>query len=165
MKKAFFYLFVFSFLFNIYQYVNANKIHKGKEKELEISHKRIETVRDSLKINEKNLMEANYFSIVQNEEAQDYFKDYDFDEVMAKVEAELMALNHQPNGNPLVPYAPVDGNKFILNKAKVINHRWIIADFYSGKLHGEVLIKYFFKADAPTEFNTIETVLYTSTSN
>ncbi|WP_430613095.1 hydrolase [Flavobacterium sp. JP2137] len=165
MKKIFFYLFVFSFLFNVYQYVNANKIYEGKEKELDISHKRIDIIRDSLKSGEQRLMDANYFSVVQNEEAQDYFKDYDFEEVMGKVEAELMALNHQPNGNPLVPYAPIDGNKFILNKAKVINHRWIIADFYSGKLHGEVLIKYFFKADSPTEFNTIETVLYTSTTN
>jgi len=45
---------------------------------------------------------------------------------------------------------------------KFINHRWIIADFYSGAVHGEVLIKYFYDPEKPTNFSTIETVLYTT---
>jgi hypothetical protein len=36
----------------------------------------------------------------------------------------------------------------------------LIAEFSNGDLWGQILVKYFVSADKPTEFETIETVLY-----
>ena len=43
---------------------------------------------------------------------------------------------------------------------KIINHRWIIADYSNGELWGEVLIKYFINEDQSISFETIESYLY-----
>ena len=71
-----------------------------------------------------------------------------------------ISLNANKNGNPLVPYEPIDGNPFLINTSKVLNHRWIIAEFSCGDLWGQVLIKYFVSEGKPTDFETVETVLY-----
>lgn len=133
-----------------------------EEKKLDIAHKRIDIVRDSLKQATKEFNEANYFSIEYNNDAQEYFNYKNIDRSLALIKEEILALNHQENGNPLVPYGVMNGNKCIINKIKILNHRWIVADFYAGDLHGEVMIKYIYTEGKPTEFKTIETVLYTA---
>ena len=50
--------------------------------------------------------------------------------------------------------------KFIINKVKILNHRWIIADFSDGEYWGEVLIKYFVNEDETISFETFESLLY-----
>jgi hypothetical protein len=62
-----------------------------------------------------------------------------------------------------VPYEPINGNKFIISKIKILNHRWIIADFYSGSARGEVLLKYFYNEDKPTDFERIDAILFANT--
>jgi hypothetical protein len=44
-----------------------------------------------------------------------------------------MDLNANPKGNPYVGQDQIGANKFIINKVKVLNHRWIIADFSDGE--------------------------------
>jgi hypothetical protein len=46
----------------------------------------------------------------------------------------------QTQGNPYVGQDKIGENKFIINKVKILNHRWIIADFSEGYLGGEVLL-------------------------
>lgn len=133
---------------------------KMEEKRVEIAHKRIAIVRDSLKQVTKEYNDANYFSLDYNENAQEYFNYDSIEQEVSTIREEVLALNHQEKGNPLVPYGVINGQKCIINKMKFINHRWIVADFYAGAIHGEVLIKYFFTEGKPTEFSTIETVLY-----
>ena len=72
----------------------------------------------------------------------------------------MIVLNENKNGNQLVPYEPIDGKSFIVNTSKILNHRWLIAEFSNGDLWGQILVKYFVSADRPTEFETVETVLY-----
>ncbi len=158
--KAFFYLFLFSIVIMVLFYANNKNMYKMEEKKIEIAHKRIDIVRDSLKQVVKEYDEANYFSLENNEDAQEYFDYKRIDENLVQIKEEILALNHQANGNPLVPYGKINEDKCIINKVKIINHRWIIADFYAGAIHGEVLIKYFFSEDKPTEFKTIDTILY-----
>ena len=165
MKKVIFCLLVLSVFYNVYQYVNANSIFEGKEQEFDVIKKRVSIVRDSVHLLQKDLIDADYFSLNQNEAAQEYFPVNDYEASVQKIHNEILALNHQEKGNPLVPYGPVDGNKFIINKIKILNHRWIIADFYAGRVKGELLIQYFISDDSPTEFNTLETVLYPSSNN
>ncbi|MDR2221599.1 MAG: hydrolase [Flavobacteriaceae bacterium] len=158
--KVFFYLFLFSILIIALLFNTNRNMTKMEEKRIEIAHKRIAIVRDSLKQVVKEYNEANYFALESNENAQDYFNYQTIDQEVATIREEILALNHQPNGNPLVPYGVMDGEKCVINKMKFINHRWIVADFYAGAIHGEVLIKYFFKEGKPTELSTIETILY-----
>ena len=42
----------------------------------------------------------------------------------------------------------------------MLNHRWIIAEYSNSNLWGQVLIKYFYNDDKPTDFETVETIMY-----
>lgn len=159
-SKVFFYLFVFSMLIIALLFNSNRNMKKFEERRIESAHKRIAIVRDSLKQVIKEHKDLNYFSLDFNENAQEYFNYLTFDQDISKIKEEVLALNHQPNGNSLVPYGVINGEKCVINTVKFLNHRWIIADFYAGPVHGEVLIKYFFSKEKPTEFSTVETVLY-----
>lgn len=163
MKKAILYLFILSLLFNIFQFMNSTKILKTQEKELESAKTRIGKVRDSLNILREEKNDSDYFSLDFDDDAQEYFSQYDVTQVAAKVKEDLVTLNDDKTGNRLIPYGPIDGNKFFINKIKILNHRWIIADFYSGSVRGQILIKYFYNADKPTDFERIETILFSNT--
>ena len=45
-------------------------------------------------------------------------------------------------------------------KVKVLNHRWIIADFSDGEIWGEVLLKYFVNDDNSISFEVNQSLLY-----
>lgn len=158
MKNTFMYLFIFSLLINVFLYVNSNKILKAKDAEFvraKESLTKANVAIDSLKA-------SDYFSIETDQDAQDYFynKNLDYPTVMAKINEDLNSLNTNKNGNKLVPYDPIEGKAFMINKAKMLNHRWIIAEYSNSNLWGQVLIKYFHNDDKPTDFETIETIMY-----
>jgi hypothetical protein len=50
--------------------------------------------------------------------------------------------------------------KFIVNKIKVLNHRWLIADYSNGVLWGEVLLKYFVNDDETISFEIMDSYIY-----
>jgi len=131
---------------------------EAKETEISVVKERLNIARDSI----VNLKTNDYFSIENDQEAQDYFynKNLDYPKVVAIVEEDLASLNANKNGNKLVPYEPIDGKIFIINKVKVLNHRWIIAEYSNANLWGQILIKYFYNEDKPTDFETVETVVY-----
>ncbi|NHN24826.1 hydrolase [Flavobacterium jejuense] len=158
MKNTFLYLFILSLLLNIFQYVNSNKILDAKEEQVQLTKERLKIARDSISIVGYN----DYFDIEKDQDAQDYFysNNLDYLKVMQKVNEDILDLNTKPNGNPLIPYEPIDGKNFIINKAKVLNHRWIIAEFSNTELWGQILVKYFHNEDKPTDFETVETILY-----
>jgi hypothetical protein len=158
MKNTFLYLFILAVLFNVYQYVNSNKILDAKENEVVKIKERLTIARDSI----NNAMYNDYFDIGKDQDAQDYFfnKNMDYEKVMEKVNEDLVGLNTQPKGNSLIPYEPMDGKNFIVNKAKILNHRWIIAEFSNGDFWGQILVKYFHNTDKSTDFETVETILY-----
>ncbi|MHC5202307.1 hydrolase [Myroides sp. LJL119] len=134
---------------------------KSAQKKVDIAHQRIEIVRDSVKLLQNELDLANYFTLLNNDDAQQYFNYRTIDEDLKIIEQEIFELNHQKAGNTLVPYQGIDGNKCIINKIHFLNHRWIIADFYAGDQKGEVLIKYIYQKDKPTVLETVQSVLYT----
>lgn len=158
MKNVILYALIFSLLFNVFQYVNSTKILDAKDKE-------VLKVKDHLKISRDSvasLANANYFALESDEDAQEYFysNNLDYQKVAVKVKEDLMILNENKNGNKLVPYEPIDGKPFLINTSKVLNHRWIIAEFSCGDLWGQILVKYFVSEGKPTDFETVETVLY-----
>ena len=158
MKNVILYALIFSLLFNVFQYVNSTKILDAKDKEVLKVKANLKTSRDSV----ATLANANYFALESDEDAQEYFfsNNLDYQKVAIKVKEDLISLNANKNGNPLVPYEPIDGNPFLINTSKVLNHRWIIAEYSNGDLWGQILIKYFVAEGKPTDFETVETVLY-----
>ncbi|MDN3706729.1 hypothetical protein QW060_20485 [Myroides ceti] len=159
MKNVFLYLFVFSLLINVFLYVNDSKILKSQETELAQTKTKTTQLKDSLKLYKNMYDEASYFSIDENENAQKTFKEYKYDEAMQKVLHDLTILNTQEGGNPLLPVAS-DGSKTIVHKASVLNHKWIILDYYNDTYTGEMLVEYTFDPNKFTEFKTISNTVY-----
>lgn len=147
MKHFLYGFFVFSALF-----ISCNKSQVSREDSDQI------TIKDSLELYKKLYAEAAYFSIDQNENAQNEFSPNQVENVMSKVVQDFAALNQQEGGNPLLPQNLGSTSK--VNRMSVINHKWLIVDFYSDSFVGEVLIRYDFVPNETTEFTVIDTVIY-----
>ena len=161
-KSILLYLFILALLFNVFTYMYYSK-QVNFEKE---SYKKLDTkLRDSLNLVVNQLDDANYFSLETNQNAQEYFANdsgefISHEKLIPFVKEKLMEFNSMPEGNPYVGFDKMGAQKFIINKAKVLNHRWIIAEFSDGTLWGEVIIKYFINEDKTVSFEVAETVLH-----
>lgn len=155
-KSLFLYLFIIAVLFNVFTYA-----YFSKQLEFEKSNAKTEVVKDSVAA---PTQEPNYFSLANNQNAQNYFanaeKALDHTKVIADVSDALIAANDNPAGNPYTGQEIMDGHKFIINKMEVLNHRWIIADYSNGDLWGDVLLKYFINDDGSVTFEVVQSVLY-----
>lgn len=166
-KSLFLYLFIIAVLMNIFTYMYFSKRTNFEETH---SSKTISKFKDSLDVMGNKLSDADYFSLENNQNAQTYFDNSEiktypsYHDLAETVKAKLIALNDDPNGNPYVGQAQLGGQKFIINKAKVLNHRWIIADFSDGNYWGEVLLKYFINPDDTVSFEIIQSVIYQKTT-
>ncbi len=157
------YLFIIVLLLNVFTYMYFSK---------EVAFEKDKSSRTEAKLNKDldavktKLADANYFSLEKNENAQNYFnpdnatKTIQIEKLIPVVTEKLLDLNANPKGNPYVGQDQIGANKFIINKVKILNHRWIIADFSDGEYWGEVLIKYFVNEDETISFETFESLLY-----
>lgn len=155
------YGLVFSVLINIFQFVNSNNIINRYDDLVTVNKKELNKAKDSI----LKLVENDKFSLDNNEYAQEYYFEHDLKKLKAKVKEDLMAFNSDKRGNKYVSYDQIGDNPFLINSVKILNHRWIIANFSDGKVWGEVLIKYFHNTDKPTDFETVETLIYQETLN
>jgi hypothetical protein len=157
------YGFILAVLFNIYTYMFLSKEVKfEQDKSAKIANK----LRDSIKTVALKLDDANYFSLAKNENAQNYFeasnpnKTILIDQLIPVVIEKLLDFNDDPKGNPYTGQDRIGANKFVINKVRILNHRWIIADFSDGEYWGEVLIKYFVNTDDTIAFEVNQSILY-----
>jgi hypothetical protein len=116
--------------------------------------------KDSTLVMYNNLVDADYFSLEQNDFAQDYLINYNISELIPKVKDALMEYNTQPNGNPYIDQPPMNDKKFIVNKIKLLNHRWLIANYSNGEIWGELIAKYFVNENGTITFQTMESIIY-----
>jgi hypothetical protein len=162
-KSLLLYLFVLAVLFNVFTYAFFTKDQKFEK---ERSENLVKKIRDSLNVSQNDLLDANYFSLETNQNAQDYFEDkqtgefLDYRKLIPFVKDQLVSFNDLPEGNPYTGFEKLSERKFIINKAKFLNHRWIIADFNDGTNWGEAIIKYFINEDKTVSFEVAETVIY-----
>lgn len=146
-------------LINIFQYVNSSKVLKDQEGRIDATKNLLKTSRDSV----AKLLEENQFSLDLNEDAKEYYAEQDWKSIKAKVVEDLMNTNTEKGPHRLISYEATHSDKFLINSIKVLNHRWIIANYSDGKGWGEVLIKYFHNQDKPTDFETVDVLFYTHT--
>lgn len=164
MKKSFLlYLFILVLLMNVFTYMYFSKELDFEQKKYANLEKRM---KENLEKDTALLADANYFSLAKNENAQNYFnpdtatKTIQVEKLIPFVTEKLMDLNANPKGNPYIGQDQIGANKFIINKVRILNHRWIIADFSDGEYWGEVLLKYFINEDESVSFETIQSLLY-----
>lgn len=162
-KSLFLYLFILAVLMNVFTYMYFSKEIAFQKMKKETSTKRFA---DSLALVSEKLTDANYFALENNQNAQNYFENtttgkyIPYEKLIPYVKEKLLDLNDNPKGNPYTGQDQLGAQKFIINKIKVLNHRWIIADYSDGEYWGEVLLKYFINEDESVSFEIIQSVLY-----
>jgi hypothetical protein len=156
-KSLLLYAFILSMIMNVFIYMYFSK-------QTDFEKQQHEKTKIKLDASEQKIASANYFSLAYNENAQNYFdsgnKPLDYQKLIPIVTEKLMSFNDDPKGNKYVDQDKISEQKFIVNKAQLLNHRWIIADFSDGKYWGECLLKYFVDDNENVEFETVTTLLY-----
>ena len=156
--KIFIYLFAFTALILVFQLVNSSKVVKYQAEIIAEKVARIDTLKVSLENISSKYDDDVYFSLDQNDEAKAFYPDNDPAEIIQWVKDKIYESNTAKGDNPLVIYS-VDSRKFLINKIKVLNHKWVIADFSDGTDWGEILIEYSIIGEE-VKLNVLDQLLY-----
>lgn len=160
-NKIFLYLFIFTLIFTIFIYINDKKILDSRDENISQLEERVgEADLQNEKLKEENFR-LSYFSLENNEEAISYFEQRGIDaaELERKIEDAIISRNRANEDNDLIPFEGMEGSMRI-NKVKVLNHKWIIADFTDGKYWGELFITYDLDEQNNLQLNTEKSFLY-----
>ncbi|MDO6853196.1 hydrolase [Cellulophaga lytica] len=158
-KYLYLYLFIFAALIALYQFVSANKMIDATNTKFAKLQTKIETLEDSIQKATIKELDLKYFLLENNDDALTNFDHLKLENPTRYIEDKLIETNEAKGDNPLVPYEGMEGD-FKINKIKVLNHKWIIADFSDGKYWGELLIKYDLKDDLGVDFTMMDHLLY-----
>ncbi|GAA4969597.1 hydrolase [Algibacter aquimarinus] len=161
-QRIFMYLFVFSVLLILFQYVNSKRVFEDMNNNLGKYKAQTQTYKDSIVYLQNEIQELSHFNLSRNEDAISYFEDsgYDVSKLIPLIKDKLYELNLQKSNNPLIPYSSSEGRKMLVNTVKILNHRWIIADFSDGEYWGEIFLTYFINEDETVDFELAESFLY-----
>lgn len=160
-SKIFIYLFIFTLMFTIFIYVNDKKILDSRDAQIENLESKLSRAETQMEELHSANNELAYFSLSNNEEALTYFENRGINALeleMALVD-EIVGRNRANEGNDLVPFDGMNGVMRI-NKVKVLNHKWIIADFTDGTYWGELFIAYDIDDENNLKLNTERSFLY-----
>lgn len=160
-SKIFIYLFIFTLMFTIFIYVNDKKILDSRDAQIENLGSKLARAEADLEELQSQNNELSYFSLAKNEEAMTYFENQgiNVEELERVLVDEIVGRNRANEGNDLIPFEGMNGVMRI-NKVKVLNHRWIIADFTDGTYWGELFISYDINEDRNLKLNTERSFLY-----
>lgn len=120
----------------------------------------VRTLENSLQEAELKVLEMQYFSLENNDDALAYYEHLNLENASRYISDKLLETNESKGDNPLIPYEGME-NDFKINKIKILNHKWILADFSDGKYWGELLIGYELKDDLGVDFTLKDHLLYT----
>ncbi len=159
-QRIFQYLFIFSALVALYLAVSGSRKLESREKELRSAKGSVSALQDSLQQARLDVLDMQYFSLENNDDALAYYDHLDLENPSRYIADKLLETNESRGNNPLVPYEGMEG-VFKINKIKLLNHKWIVADFSDGKFWGELLISYELRDDLGVDFTLIDHLLYT----
>ncbi|WP_121665438.1 hypothetical protein [Mesonia aquimarina] len=162
-SKIFMYLFLFAVLYIIFQYANVQKTFEVQQEEITSLQAEVDTItfqRDSLQT-ALDLSTNDGFSLVDNDKARAYFEDlgYEISYIEKKVESDIISKNKIDTDNELIPYSGMSG-KFRVNRIKILNHKWVLAEFTDSEYWGEALISYFIDEEGKIFFETKDAFIY-----
>lgn len=156
-KQLYLYLFILASLICAFTYMYFTKQIAFERTN---SKAEIKSVRDSLITISNQLEEADYFSLEHNQRSQEYFVNQSPQKLLPIIRESLLAYNDDPKGNVYTGQEKMGEQKFIISKIKILNHRWIMADYSNGELWGDVLIKYFVEEDGKITFQVMDSFLF-----
>lgn len=151
-----------------YKYFTSKE---SAEQKPEIVNKESNTksLTDSIASLTDKLYDANTFSLENNDRAQNYLIESsnvnNIPGFAEKVKQALLSYNDSPEGNKYTDQVKMGSQKFIINTVKLLNHRWIIANYSNGQLWGEVLLKYFIDEKGAVSFEVMNSYLYPASLN
>tara|TARA_R100001377_G_C3173395_1_gene103906 strand:+ start:537 stop:1052 length:516 start_codon:yes stop_codon:yes gene_type:complete len=166
-KRIFMYLFIFTALLVLFQYVNSKRILDSYEgiidnKEANFE-KDIQKYADTISGLRDQILNLSEFSVMNTESALSYFEDrgYRVNQLIPFIKDELYELNLvKGEEHPLVPFPALNGGKMMIDQIRVLNHKWIIANFTDGKYWGEMIITYELTEEEQLTFKVVESFLY-----
>lgn len=165
-KQIYLYLFLLTALVLLFVIVNGKKEVTNYETKIEklklvkeTKEKQYKDTLDQLRI---EVIELGRFSLKEDAYALEHlFKEgYDADNLESLIQDQLIDLNTQPEGNPLVPYAGMYSDKMLINSIKMLNHKWVIADFTDGKYWGQLMLRCWYNEDKTISFTVVDSFLY-----
>lgn len=160
-SRIFLYLFIFAVLYIIFQYANAKGVYENQESQIEnlkLNVERYKSENDSL-INVA--LESQKFTLSSNAYASEYFSERGVtpEEIEVLIEDAIIGRNKPDADNDLVPYEGMEGFMRI-NSIKVINNKWILANFTDGTYWGDLLLDYYISEEGELTLTTKDQVLY-----
>jgi len=158
-RNIYLYLFIFSALIALYLAVSGNNQQKNCGVQLAGLETTMEKLKDSLQETRVQNLDMQYFSLENNDDALAYYDHLELEDPSRYISDKLLETNEKKGDNPLVPYEGME-NSFKMNKIKLLNHQWLIADFSDGKYWGELLIKYELKDNLSVDFTLVDHLLY-----
>ena len=158
-SKIYLYLFIFSALIALYLAVSSNNEQNSMAAKIDRLEKEKVQLMDSLQLSQLAVMDMQYFSLENNDDALAYYDHLSLENPNRYISDKLLETNERRGDNPLVPYEGME-NSFKINKIKLLNHKWLIADFSDGKYWGELIIKYELKDDLSVDFTLMDHLLY-----
>lgn len=158
-KNLYLYLFVFSALLFLFQWVSGSRQFASMDKEIKVQKEKVAKLQDSLTRVAEELSEVKYFTLDNNEEALTYFDELALSDPSGLVRDQLMDTNAQPGSNPIVPFQGMAGD-FKINRVQVMNHKFILADFSDGTYWGDMLVRYEIDQEKKVSFEVIDQILY-----
>lgn len=143
--------------------MNEKTIFESQEKKINSLTEKVTKFKDSINTLSERVAELDYFTLQGNENAMVYLESsgYEAAAVEALVSDAIYEQNIVKGGNPLVPFAGMEGEMRV-NKVKFLNHKWLLADFTDGTYWGEMVLEYTFNAENEMELNTLASLLYPS---
>lgn len=159
-SRIFLYLFVFAALISLYLAISSSRKVKSSDLQLQQMEQKLDRLNDSLQDARLAVLDMQYFSLENNDDALVYYDHLRIENPSRYIADKLLETNEEKGDNPLIPYEGME-NSFKINKIKILNHKWIIADFSDGKYWGELLINYELKDDLSVQFTLTDHLLYT----
>tara|TARA_A100001011_G_scaffold330671_1_gene356633 strand:- start:2923 stop:3417 length:495 start_codon:yes stop_codon:yes gene_type:complete len=158
-KNIILYMFVFTALILIFQLVNSKKVFEDLEGKLDVTKSLNKVLKDSIFKVQTLLEDQNDFNLESNEYALRYFEYLNLQNIENHVKDMLYDTNLMSKKNELIPYAVMD-RTFLINKVKVLNHKWLVADFTDGTNWGEIFLTYEIDVVGEVSFELKEHFLY-----
>lgn len=164
-KNIFLYLFIISILALVYQQITFKRARAEKVEatNVKVMEEQATAYEDTITQLRDESMELAYFHLEYNDDALNYFYNFDLDPeiIVPQLKEAIYDTNtYEGDIHPLVNLNSISGGKIIINKVKMINHKWIIADFSDGPYWGEVLINYYIDENKNYSFEVIDSFLY-----
>ena len=159
-RNIFLYLFVFAALIALFLLMKGNRTASTSAEKIAKLENNNEQLKDSLQKLQLQVLDMQYFSLANNDDALVYYDHLNLEDPTRYIEDKLLETNERSGDNPLIPYEGMESS-FKINKIKVLNHRWIVADFSDGKYWGDLVIKYELKDNLSVDFTLVDHLLYT----